>query len=208
MKTLEKGQDKIKKIAEELRHQTLEPAQKEAQELIRKAEAESEEIIQSGRVQAEKLIAAARQTIEHERKVFQSALTQSFKQTFEMLKQEIQTKLFNDQIGAELEKTAGNSEVIAKLIDVIVGAIQKEGTSADIAVVIPQKCDPKEISRLISKGVLEKLQNGPIDLGSFAAGVQVRLKDKKLTLDVTDKTLKEIIGRFVPTTFHEILFAD
>lgn len=208
MKTLEKGQDKIKKIAEELRHQTLEPAQKEAQVLIQKAEAESEEIIQAGRAQAEKLIAAARQTIEHERKVFQSALTQSFKQTFEMLKQEVQTKLFNDQISAELEKAAGGPDVVAKLINVIVEAIQKEGTSADIAVIIPQKCDPKQISQLVAGGILEKLQKGPIDLGSFAAGVQVKLKDKKLTLDVTDKTLKEIIGRFVPTSFHEIIFAE
>ena len=37
MKTLEKGQDKIQKICAILRDQTLEPAQKEAQEIIERA---------------------------------------------------------------------------------------------------------------------------------------------------------------------------
>lgn len=208
MKTLEKGQDKIKKIADELRHQTLEPAQKMALEIVQNAQKESEEIIQTGRAQAEKLIASAKQTNAHERKVFQSALTQSFKQAFDMLKQEIETKLFNDQLSAELEKNAGNPQVIAQLINAIVQAIEKEGISSDIGVTIPQKTDAKAVSTLLAKGVLEKLKGAPIDLGSFASGVQVRLKDRKMTLDITDKTLKEIIGRFVPSTFHDIIFGE
>lgn len=207
MKTLEKGQDKIKKISDELRHQTLEPARKKAQEMIESAQKESEEIVQEGRNQVEKLLAAARQTIEHERKVFHSTLVQSFKQSFDVLKQQIESKFFNDQLSVELEKSAGNPEVIGKLVNVIIESIAKEGISADISVIIPHKVDPKAVSAHIAQGVVEKLKVGPIELGNFAAGVQVRLNDRKMTLDITDKTLKEVLGRFVPTTFHDVIFA-
>ncbi len=206
MKTLEKGQDKIKKIADELRKQALEPAQKEALEIVESAQKEAEEILHNARAQAEKLIAGAKQTNEHDRKVFQSALAQSFKQAFEILKQQIETKLFNEQLGVELEKNAANPQAVAKLINAIVESIQKEGISSDIAVVIPQKTDAKAVSLEIAKGVMERLKGGPIDLGNFASGVQVKLKGQNLTLDITDKTLREIIARFVPNTFHDIIF--
>jgi V/A-type H+-transporting ATPase subunit E len=206
MKTLEKGQDKIKKIADELRNQTLEPAQKKAQEIVQDAQKEAEEIIHNARAQAEKLVAAAKQTNEHDRKVFLSALEQSFKQALEILKQQIETKLFNEQLNVELEKSAANPEAVGKLINAIIESIQKEGISSDIAVTIPKKTDAKAVSQQLAKGVVERLKGGPIDLGNFAAGVQVKLKGQNLTLDITDKTLKEIISRFVPNTFHDIIF--
>lgn len=208
MKTLEKGQDKIKRIADELRHQTLEPAQKKAQETIENAQREAEEIIQNARTQADKLIASAKQTNEHERKVFLSAERQSFKQAFELLKQQVETKLFNEQLSVELEKAAGNPQVVAQLINAIVESIQKEGISSDISVSIPKKVDAKAVSLEIAKGVMERLKDGPIDMGNFAAGVQVKLKNRGMTLDITDKTLKEIVGRFVPPTFHNIIFQE
>ncbi len=207
MKTLEKGQDKIKKIADELRHQTLEPAKKMAQEIIVEAEKAAEEIIQAAKNQANKLIASARQTIEQERKVFHASLAQACKQAVEMLKQQIETKLFNDELSIQLEKAAGNSDVIVQLVNAIVESIQKEGISSDISVIIPQKSDPKKIGAQIAKGVMDELKGGPIDLGSFSAGVQVRLNDRRMTLDITDKTLKEIISRFVPSSFHDIIFS-
>lgn len=207
MKTLEKGQDKIKKIADELRHQTLEPAKKMAQEILAEAEKEAEKIIQSAKDQAEKLIASARQTIVQDTKVFHTSVAHSFDQTIEMLKQQIGTKFFNDELSAQLEKAAGNPDVIGKLINAIVESIQKEGISSDISVVIPKNLDPKLVSVQLAKGVLEKLKGGVIDLGNFSAGVQVRLNDRRMTLDITDKTLKEIISRFVPSSFHDIIFA-
>ena len=205
--TLEKGKDKIKKIADELRHQTLEPAKIKAQEILDSANKESEEIVQAGKEQAEKLITSARQKNEQDRKVFDAALAHSFEQTIEMLKQQIGTKFFNDQLSTELEKAAGNPDVVAKLVSAIVESIQKEGISSDISVVIPKNLDPKLASAQLAKGVLDKLKGGSIDLGNFAAGVQVRLNDRRMTLDITDKTLKEIISRFVPSSFHDIIFA-
>ncbi len=88
-------------------HQTLEPAKREAEEILQKAQKEAEEIIQAGRAQAEKLIANGRQTVEHEKKVFQSATAQAFKADIDMIKQEIENKLFNDQLSKELEKSGG-----------------------------------------------------------------------------------------------------
>lgn len=207
MKTLDKGQDKIKKIADGIKSEVLEPAKKQAEEIIDEANQKAELIIKNAERQAQKIIENAKQSIEHERNVFHSSLTQSSKQTLESLRQSIEQRLFNDELESIVAKQTSDPNVIANLIAAVVKAIENEGLSADISAIIPKGVSTQQVNQLLAQEVLDKLQGKSVSVGDFAGGAQVRLLDKKLTLDITDETLVEYLRNYVRKDFRKLIFA-
>ena len=207
MRSLEKGQDKIQKICDQLRHQTIEPAKTEAQDIIAEANKKAEAIKADAEHHAEQLIKQARGQIEQERNVFHSALQQAAKQTVEGLKQEIEHKLFNEELQNILEKQLADPNVVAKLINGIVGAIEKEGTSTDLSAIIPKTVSAEEINSLLLEGVRKRLKNKPLEIGSIAGGAQVKLHGKKMTLDLSDQAIKELLTNYVRKDFRKLIFS-
>ncbi len=207
MRSLEKGQDKIQKICDQLRHQTIEPAKTEAQDIIAEANKKAEAIKADAEHHAEQLIKQARGQIEQERNVFHSALQQAAKQTVEGLKQEIEHKLFNEELQNILEKQLADPNVVAKLINGIVGAIEKEGTSTDLSAIIPKTVSAEEINSLLLEGVRKRLKNKTLEIGSIAGGAQVKLHGKKMTLDLSDQAIKELLTNYVRKDFRKLIFS-
>ena len=93
MKTLDKGQDKIQKICNVLRQETIEPAQKQAETIVAEAKERAHKIQVEAEKEAEKLHEDARAAIEKEKNVFDSSLSQAVKQSLETLRQEVETAL-------------------------------------------------------------------------------------------------------------------
>ena len=56
MKGLESGKDKVKKICDALRRETLEPAERQAADIIEKAQREADEILADAHTQAKKMV--------------------------------------------------------------------------------------------------------------------------------------------------------
>lgn len=208
MKTLDKGQDKIKKIADGIRLEVLEPAKIQSEKIIEEANHKAAAIIKGAENQAQKLIDNAKQTIEHERNVFQSSLTQSAKQTIETLKQSIEQKLFNDQLEDLVAKQMADPKIIADLIVAIVHAIEKEGVAVDLTAVIPKGVSPQQVNQLLAQDILQKLTGNGVAVGSFGGGAQVKLVGKQLTLDMTDETLVEYLRSYVRKDFRKLIFAS
>lgn len=208
MKTLEHGQDKIQKICDELRESTLEPAIKEAERIISDAHERAQAIIKEAEKDSENLIKVARQEISQERNVFQSSLSQSVKQSLESLKQDIVEKLFNDQLKEVLQNETSDPKVIAKVIDCIVTAIEKEGISANLSAIIPKHISEREVNAMLAQGILQKLKEHSVVLGSFNGGTQIKLNDKGLTLDITADAVKELLARFVRKDFRKLIFKE
>lgn len=208
MKTLDKGQDKIKKISDGIREQVLEPAIKEAKKNIEEAQNKAEEIIKAAEKQAQKLIDHAKVSIEHERNVFLSSLAQSAKQTLESLKHSIEKHLFNEQLEKIINKQAADPDVIANLIAAIIKAIEKDGLSTDILALIPKHANSQQINQLLGREILQKLQGQSVSIGEFSGGAQVKLVDKKMTLDMTDETLIEYLRNYVRKDFRKLIFAS
>jgi V/A-type H+-transporting ATPase subunit E len=206
MKTLERGQDKIQKICDKIRRETLEPAKEEAQSIIAAAKKRVDEIIKEAEHQAEQLIKQAKGKIEQERNVFHSSLQQAAKQTLEGLKQEIESKFFNEELQTVLEKQLANPQLIANLINGLVKAIEKDGMSADLAAVIPHTVSAEEVNALLLDNVRKKLKDGPLEVGSFAGGAQVKLVGRKMTLDLTDQALKELLANYMRKDFRQTIF--
>src|SRR5438045_3539823 len=91
---MEKGHEKIQKICEALRNETLEPSLREAETIISEAKKKAEGIIQESEKKAEDLIKMAKEEILREQLIFQGALKASAKQAVEMLRQDIEKRLF------------------------------------------------------------------------------------------------------------------
>lgn len=206
MKTLDRGQDKIQKISDELRRETLEPAKKEAERLIAEAKTRAEQIISDSEKQAKKIIEEARTAIEQERNVFQSSLVQASKQSVEALRQNIETKLFNQELDKALHKYTIDPNILGNLINAMVQAIQKNGISADFSAIIPNQVSDKQINALLVDQVLKELKEKSVVVGDFSGGVQVKLHDKKLTIDMSEQALKDLIARHIRKGFRDLIF--
>lgn len=209
MKTLEKGQDKIKKICSVLRDETLEPAKKQAEEIVKEGQRQAEEIIAQAQVSAEKIIDSARTAIEQERNVFYSIMQQAAKQSLEALRQDIEKKFFSEHLQSVIEKNTQSADIIAKLVNAIVKALEKEGLSSDLTALVPNAVSPKEVNDLLLQDVLKTLKEKSVVLGNFSGGVRLKLNNKQMSIDITEDAIKELLANYiVRKDFRKMLFAD
>lgn len=205
MKNLENGEEKIQQICDAIRKETLEPALRDAQKIIDEANLKAEKIIQDAQAKAESHTAEARRTIDQEKNVFQSSLSQAVKQSLESLRQDIETKLFNDQLQDILQKPASNPKVIADLINAIIKAIEKQGIETNLAAIIPASVPAKEVNELLLEEVVKRLRNKSVEVGNFAGGAQVKLTGKNMTIDISDTALKELLSNYVRKDFRKLI---
>ncbi|MBA3602178.1 MAG: V-type ATP synthase subunit E [Parachlamydiaceae bacterium] len=204
---MDKGQDKISRICNELRYQTLEPAKLEAEKIIAEALERSEQIIAEAKTNAKNIVEESRILIERERNVFNSSLAQASEQILESLRQKIEQEFFNSNLQELIVDATSAPKVIGRLINAIVENIKNEGLSKDFTAVIPRTSSAEEIARCLGEDVLAKLRNNPLLLGNFEGGAQVKLLDKKLTLVLTDKELIEFLKLYVRKDFRKFIFA-
>jgi V/A-type H+/Na+-transporting ATPase subunit E len=200
--------DKIKQICDSLRRETLEPAKQEAEQIVQEARGKAEQIIAEAEEQAKRLQAHARADIEQEKNVFQSSLAQAAKQSLEALRQDIETKLFNEELNDVIQQVSAKPSVVADLIKVIIQAIEKEGVEVNFDAVIPKKVSAEEVSALLGDQIMKKLEGNKVSIGHFNGGVQVKLVGKKMTIDITDSTLKELMSGYVRKDFRKMIFAN
>ncbi len=208
MKSLEKGQDKIQKICDKIRRETIEPAKQESQAIIDEAKRKANEIIAVAEEHKNQIFKQAKVQIEQERNVFQSSLQQAAKQTVESLRQEIENKFFNEELESLLAKPMSDPKVIANIINGIVKSLDKEGLSTDISIVIPKIVSPDEVSGLLLDNVKKRLKEKPLEVGYFTGGAQVKLLGKRMTLDLTDQAIKETLSNYVRKDFRQLLFGQ
>lgn len=206
MENLETGKEKIKQICEILKNESLQPAKEEAQKIVEQAQQEARAIMRSAEEKAEKSLAAAKLKAAKERELFESSIEQACRQGLERLRQDIENKLFNTELSGWLKGQSLDPNLAAKLINALVAAIEKEGTSANFSALIPAQIPAEKVNALLIKGVLDKLREHSVVVGELAGGVQLKLHDERMTLDISDVALKELIGHYIRKDFREILF--
>ncbi|MBS0604433.1 MAG: V-type ATP synthase subunit E [Verrucomicrobia bacterium] len=206
MKGTETGKDKVKKICDILRRETLDPAINEAEQIIRSAKEQAEEIVASGRREVEKVKEEARQEIERQRNVFQSSLGQACKQSIEALKQSIEEKLFNQELGRILAKHTHDPKVLTQLIAAVVKGIEKEGIEASLSVYVPAAVPARSVNLLLGNEILEKLKEKSVLVGPLTGGIEVKLHKENITVDISDAALKELVANYIRKDFREMIF--
>lgn len=208
MRGIETGKDKVKKICEVLKRETLEPAMQEAEALLEEARVQGTKIIEQAERKAAKIIREAEQEIERQKNVFQASLTQAYKQTFERLKQAVEEKLFNQQLSKTLSEELKDPKVIAKLITAIVEALKRDGIEADLSAAISATVDPRAVNQLLVREILERLREKSVVLGEIGGGVEIKLHHEKMTLDMTDIALRELLNNYLRKDFQDLIFAS
>ncbi|MBX9922673.1 MAG: V-type ATP synthase subunit E [Rhabdochlamydiaceae bacterium] len=206
MKGIDTGKDKVKKICDVLKKETLEPAKKEAEEIVRKAEAEASQIIELARSEEAKIRLESKKEIEKERNVFQSSLHQACKQALETLKQDVEDKLFPSELSDLLQQPMKQPQVIVELISAVVKALEKDGIDADLDVMIPHSVSASEINRLLTQNILQKLKQNSVRVGPIQGGIAVKVEKSHITVDVTDAALRELVSGYIRKDFRETFF--
>ncbi len=205
MKTLEEGQKKIQQLCELLKKDAVEPAKKEAESIIEEARNQAQQMIYDAEQHIHKIREDARKAIEQERNVFQSFMAQAAKQTLESLRQEIEKKFFKSELHHQVSQQTSDPKVIAKLVDVVVAAIEKEGISADLSAIVSKSVSVKEVNTYLVESMVAKLREKSVVLGNFDGGIQVKLHDKQMVLDVSDDALVDLLNNY-RKGFRELLF--
>jgi len=206
MKEMDTGKNKVRKICEVLRHETLEPAKKAAAEIIQEAEIEAERIVKEARHEKERLLEGVRQDIERQKNIFQASLNQACKQSMLALKQNIEEKLFNQELHHQIIKHTRDPKALAQLITVVVKAIEKEGIDANLSVYVPAAVPARAVNVLLINEILAKLREKSVLIGKMAGGIEVKLHKDNITIDISDDALKELVANYIRKDFREIVF--
>ncbi len=206
MKGLETGKDKIQKICDALKKETLEPARQEAREIVENAHLQASEIVHEAQKKARSLAQAAEKEIEEKKKVFQSSLNLSCRQGIEQLKQKIEGELFNKELSHLIAKEMADPKVIANLLNSFMKSMEEKGIEEEFIAVIPKGITPRSINDLLAARILERLHQKSVTVGDFSGGVQIQLKGKQITIDISDAVVRELIAQYIRRDFRDLIF--
>ncbi|MCB1072989.1 MAG: DivIVA domain-containing protein [Chlamydiales bacterium] len=207
MKSVDTGKEKVKKICEVLRKETLDPAKKEGDLIIAKARADAEKIIKDAKNEASKIHDEAKRRIEEERNVFQASMNLAAKKSIDTLKQEIEKNLFNPELSQLIADKMKEPKIVAELIQAIVTGIEKEGIEGDLKAIVSSAVGVDAVNKELTKGIIEKLKSKSVEIGEIEGGAQIKIIDQNLTIDMSDEALKGLLASFVRDDFRSVIFA-
>jgi V/A-type H+-transporting ATPase subunit E len=206
MKGLETGKDKVKKICDVLKRETLEPAKHQADEIIASAQRQADEILADAHKEAKKMVDDAHVEIEKQKSIFQASLAQACRQTLEALKEKIEQKLFDPELSKLIAKPMHDPKLMAQLINAIVHALEKEGTKSDLSVVVSSAISAKAVNELLASEVIQRLKEKGVLISSIGGGIEVKLLNNNITIDLSNETIKELVATYIRKDFREYLF--
>ncbi len=203
---METGKDKVKKICDVLRRETLEPAQREAEEMLSNARQDAERMVEEARQAIQRMENEARQEIERQKTVFQSSLSQACKQAVESLRQSIEERLFNPGLMELIKEQMQDPNLIAQLVHAAVKAVEKEGLDANLSIYIPAAVPAKSVNALLGDAILKQLKEKTVLIGPLTGGIEVKLHKENMTVEISDAALKEIVANYIRKDFREMFF--
>lgn len=206
MKGLETGKDKIQRICDALKKETLEPAKQEVRELIENAHLQAAEIINEAKKKAVRIHEEAAKEMDEKKKVFNASLNLACRQGIEQLKQQIEKELFNQQLADAVSKEMSDPKVIANIINSLISNLEEKGVEEEFVAMIPKNVTPRSISTLLAAKVLERLKESSIEVGEFTGGVKLQLKGSQITLDVSEPVVRELIAQYIRRDLRDLVF--
>jgi len=203
---METGKEKIDRICALLKKETIKPAQEQVKELLENAKKKAEKIVSEANTKKESLLKETELEIEKKKKIFDTSLALGAKNTLETLRQSIEKNLFSKKIQELVAEKSSDENVIANFISVVVEAIRKEGLETDLNAHIAKSVPKESILKLLVSKVKDQLGEGKIIEGDFAGGAKISLVDQKMTIDLSDEALNELLAEFLQHDFRQILF--
>lgn len=202
---LETADNKVKEICEMLRKETLEPAQNQAKKIIEEAEKKAEELIRKAKEEIVLLKEKNKLELEKELRVHEGSIQLAIRQGISTLRQGVEN-IFAKDLDKEIEVVMGKEDVVANAISVLLTLIEKEGLGANLSLLLPKHVDVSAICNKLKHDFVEKVKKSAVLLDDIKGGVEVKLKDKKMSIELTDAAIKELLASYVIPELKEIIF--
>lgn len=203
---METGKEKVDRICQLLKEETLKPAQEEAKEIIEAAKLKAKELVSGAESKKKQVLADLDKEIEQKQKIFESSLNLSCKNAYHKVRESIEKNLFSEELQKLVQEKLSEKKVTLDFVTAVIHAIEKEGLSADLEVVIPKMVDREGLVKELVARFKDKLQKEKVIDQDFAAGVKVKMVDQKVTIDLSDDALKELLASFLQKDFRQIVF--
>jgi V/A-type H+-transporting ATPase subunit E len=84
--------------------------------------------------------------------------------------------------------------------------MEEKGIEEELVALIPKGVNPRAINELLASNVLEKLEKQTVVASDIAGGVQLQLKGQKITIDMSDAVVKELIGQYIRKDLRDLIF--
>lgn len=206
MKGLETGKDKIQKICDSLRKETLEPAKQEAREIVENAHMQSSEIVAEAKGKAAEMIAAAEKEMEEKQRVFHASLSLACRQGIEQLKQKIEKELFDQELSSLVTQEMADPKVIVNLLNSFMKSCEEKGIEEEFVALIPKGISTRSINELLTSRVLERLKNKTVVASDFGGGLQIQMKGRQITIDITDGVVRDLLAQYIRRDLRDLIF--
>lgn len=206
MKGLETGKDKIQKICDTLKKETLEPAKQEAREIVENAHMQAAEIVNEAKAKASLMIQEAQNDMEERRRVFQASLNLACRQGIEQLKQKIEKELFNQELSKWVIQEMSQPKIIADLLNTFIRSMEEKGVEEDFVAKVPRSISARSINEQLASRVLDRLQNKTVVAADIGGGIQIQLKGRQITVDISDGVVRELIAQYIRRDLRDLVF--
>ncbi len=199
---LDEAIDKVKQISDILYKETVLPAKEEGKKIIKEAEALAAEIIHKAKEEASSILKTGAFQINEERKIHEASVEQALKQAVAVVKTSV-INLFKEDLLTNLQHTLNEKNVLEDLLHTLIDGIKKEGIKSDLTLCVAKGVDFDALSKSVIASVEKRLEKGAVEISS---GIALLVKDRKLTLQITDKTCSELLADKLPGVLRSKVF--
>ena len=200
---IESSDKKVKEICDMLYKETILPAKEESEQRIEDAKRHAASIIAAAKEEAKALLEENVKKLEGLRKIHEAAERLAITRALEVLKAGVMN-LFHKDLLASFKSILSEREVCKSILGVLLEAIKKDGIKSDLRLEVSKHVDFDQLVNSMVGSTLVKLEQGDIPIES---GVALTLKDKKITLKVTEDTIKELLASNLPEILKNKVFS-
>ena len=202
------GEERLAAICQALRQETLTPAEQEAETLLIAARKDAETIREEAKKEAEELKRHAKREIEKELALFHSSLHHAALQAVERLKTKIEHLLLSKGLDLLVQEEFQSTKALGSLLDALTQMVEKEGLTHSPEIWLGKAVDKKALLASLTRHTLETVKEEKIQVGSFLQGLKLVIKEKHMTLEITEDTVRELLSSLLKRDFRRYLFKE
>jgi len=206
MTQIDTGNEKVKKICDLIKTQTLDPAKEEAKKIVLHAKKDAEKIIADAEEKARLILEQAQNECESKRKLLESSLRLAAKQAVSSLKQQITEELFSKPFAHSLKMETSKPSFIAKAIEISLQSIFKNIPDDELLFELPKTVSPEQILQELSSEARERVKKSQIEMGAFQGGVVIHYNKENIAIDLTDNAANQLLSRYIAQPMQQYLF--
>lgn len=204
MKHLDTGADKIKKICDAIRHETIEPAKQQAKVILEQASEQATKIIQDARSQAESILETAKKQHEKEKHIFEASMAHSAKLFKEKLRIEIEEHFLSKSLDQLSMHLFNSEEMCAKLVSALIAGFSNKTMGGDLTLILSHNLNKQEFVKHLSSDVKARISR--VDSSDNISGVVLKCEGENLRIELNREQLTEALLETLRSDFRKYFY--